>query len=65
MGGTRWSKLRAGATKGADAETVTGDLVLTEEREIKEIWVIAGVALFGGGLGFVIPTIPSVLESFL
>ena len=38
-GATDWLKLRAGATKGADAETVTGGLILPEGWKIEEIWV--------------------------
>jgi hypothetical protein len=39
VGTTHWLKLSAGAKKGADAETVTGGLDLTEGRKIEKIWV--------------------------
>ena len=39
MGATHWLKLRVGDRKGADAEMVTGGLILAEGQKIEEIWV--------------------------
>jgi hypothetical protein len=39
VGATHRLKLRVGARKDADAEMVTGGLILPEEQKIEEIWV--------------------------